>query len=270
MRNLRPDIILSLIILIITSSVFSQSVNENLVKNISVEGEQLYKLELLTWESSSYIYEHADMSILRGFVAYYEGGAYHCIYWNGAYDNLEVIHTFSVLNPEAIEHMQVDNTPRKLSPHEQILYDTKMQAMLEIRGNPEYFTAPPDALLSVQFIEDKNQLKAYVFPSISGKGIIPLGSDYKMIFNTKSQLLSKSKIHSKYITISTHGEPDEEGKLKTFQSTKGGSPNYISPTTICNLLLYSNHPEIHEHHVISDRYLSFYLLGTKSLFITPH
>lgn len=257
-----------LLLLAVCHSAFAQTPAQNILN----EGLNLYKMELLSWDATDYIYEKANMGKLKGYLCYRDKEqVYRCIFWNGAYDNLEVVHSFWSSDPAQLELMKVDNAPRQLTEFEQLLYDIKMRATLEIKGNPEFFTLPADTRFYLLFSEDKININCFVMLKTSRDHVVPLGNDFVMSFNRKGELLSKAPIQKSYVEIRTDAEMATNGEalLETLHSIEGSGRPYISPTDICNLLLFSGKKSQHVHRVFSDSYVSVFSLKDKTLDIIP-
>ncbi len=243
----------------------AQNMSEALTQGLAKEGEILYNLERLTRASAEYLYANGGMTGLRGYLSYEEEGIYKCVYWNGAYDNLGIVYTFSSGNPEISGNLDIDSHERKLTEKEQLLYDIKMEALLYIKSDP-IFKAPEGTQLSLSFVEDKKWIKGYVRPITGDTSFIPLGNDYVFFYTKKGELDYYTQLHP-FARISNIQAPDEQGKVVTIQTLSDKKRPYLLPTEICNLLLYSSQKELHVHFLITETYISTYSLKDKSLSI---
>jgi hypothetical protein len=253
-----------------SATVFAQDI-ARLINEIAYEGVTMYKMDQLVQNSADYIYDQADMSRLRGYVSFKEGETFHCIYWNGAYDNLEVIHHFSTDEPERPELMRAENKKRPLTDLEQKYYDMKMQAITYIRGEPDFFSVPNGLRLNIYFVTTREGIKGYVMPTTTQEDLIPLGNDYVFLFDKNGELQGYDHIHKQYTEIETSKmKSDPGGEIQTVQSIGNSAVPHITPTEICNLLIYSPQPEVHEHYVISDRFVSIFSLKERSLVIVAN
>ncbi|MEM6265150.1 MAG: hypothetical protein AAGI38_21785 [Bacteroidota bacterium] len=258
-------------LLLTTAKVKAQDLTQNMIEQINYEGTLMYKLQMMARHSSEYLYDQGNMENLQGYVTYRQFGVYKCIYWNGAYDNLEVIHTFTVADPERPEYMQIDNTPRNLTPYEEMLYDIKMKALLEVRGNPSVFVPSSGAQFNVLFVEGKSTIKAYVISEALVPYTIPLGNHYLLNFTKKGELLGREVLSNTPTQLPAPQTPPapEEEVVRTFHKIAGEGRPFLTPPDICNLLFYSPQPDVHEHHAASATHISIYKLNDRSLFIVP-
>jgi len=260
------------LICLIPSSMIAQKIQltSKMRTQVVVEGITLYMLETLADASIDYIYDNADSRILKGYVAFEENKVFHCIYWNGAYDNLEVIHSFTTSDPEDPSLLRVNNERRPMTTLERKYYDMKMQALTYIRGDAGTFNAPNGMRLQINFVKANDRIKGFVMPYTSQDSLIPLGNDFIINFTRSGELIDYDVIHTDFQEIdATKSKFDEDGSWKTVQSLKNNQVPHISPTEICNLLLYSPFPDKHEHYVISDQYVSIFSLKKRSLDIKP-
>ncbi len=267
--------ILSLILAAFFSlSAFSQTkiqVTPKIIQQVAYEGITLFQLEKLVQSSADYIWDNADMRNLKGYVAFKENSVFHCIYWNGAYDNLEVIHAFSTSDPEDDTLLRVSNQRREMNPTEQKYYDMKMQALTYIRGDAEMFNAPNGLRLNIHFIRGNDRIKGFVLPYTIQDSLIPLGNDFIINFTKGGELIDYEAIHTDFQEVDVSKmRPDSEGMFKTVQSLTKSEVPHISQTEICNLLLYSPYHNVHEHYVVSDQYVSIFNLKNRSLTIVAN
>jgi hypothetical protein len=269
-----PSVITSIFCtLFLTLSTFGQppsQVTSKIRNEVAYEGITLFQLETLVQASADYIWDNADMRSLKGYVAYKEGNTFHCIYWNGAYDNLEVMHSFSTDDPEDPTLLRVTNSKRAMTPVEQKYYDMKMQALTYIKGDSEMFKAPDGLRLNINFIKANDRIKGYVMPYTVQDSLIPLGNDYIINFTKGGELIDYEVIHSDFQEIDvTKLRKDPDGTIKTVQSLNEDQVPHISQTEICNLLLYSPYHEAHEHYVVSSKFVSIFNLKDRYLIIKP-
>ena len=239
---------------------------ETQARMIAKTGEILYKQDLLVQQSANYLYQKDAMKGLHGYVAFYDEGVYTCIYWSGAYENLEVVYTFTSPDPEQGDMMKIHNRRRKLNRIEERFYHVKMQALLHIKGHPDFYKVPAGVRLNIHFAEFGDKLHAYVFSGTSVDSMIPIGNDYLMVFDDRGNVQRHQVLRTAYTTLRMNEvEPERDGTIKTYHSNKEETLRYIQPTDICNLLLYSPWKAVHEHYVISGRFVSIYSLKDKRL-----
>jgi hypothetical protein len=270
--NISKIVSLFIISLFFSLSAWGQNIQVTSKMRIEVayEGITLYQLETLVQASADYIWDNANMGALKGYVAFKEDNIFHCIYWNGAYDNLEVIHAFSTEDPEDPTLLRVNNERREMTPEEQKYYDMKMQALTFIKGDSEMFNAPNGLRLNINFIKASDRIKGYIMPYTTQDSLIPLGNDYIINFTKGGELIDYDVIHADFQEIDmTKMKKDADGNIKTVQSLNNSQVPHISQTEICNLLLYSPYQEDHEHYVVSDQYVSIFNLKKRFLIIKP-
>ncbi|MFK7968869.1 MAG: hypothetical protein AB8F95_00810 [Bacteroidia bacterium] len=254
-------------LLIAISSILSaQSLTKEVVQEIATDGETLYMLEMITRSSSDKIYADNAMESLTGYVAYKKDGLYHCVYWKGEGDNRMVMHDFSNLNPNKPEYMNLDGLPRSLNTQEILLSKIKTAAFKSIRGDTEYFKITRGVTLTLHMLEKGNEIHAFLMANQRFENTIPIGNDFRIVYDQLGQMKKRARIRSAFTEIPTDVKPDGNGKIITAHINEE-KPIIISPTDICNLLLYSPSPEMHEHHVMSPRFICIYKIGERSLVI---
>lgn len=271
--NIPKTVSLFLISILFSLTSFAQQkvqITPKMRIEVAYEGITLYQIETLVQASADYIWDNADMRVLKGYVAFKENNVFYCIYWNGAYDNLEVMHAFSTSDPEDATLLRVNNQHRVMTPIEQKYYDMKMQALTFIKGDAEMFNAPNGLRLNINFVKASDRIKGFIMPYTTQDSLIPLGNDYIINFTKGGEMIDYDVIHADFQEIDvTKLKKDADGTIKTVQSLNNSQVPHISQTEICNLLLYSPYHEAHEHYVVSDQYVSIFYLENKILSIKP-
>lgn len=259
----------SLLILLIAffTILSAQAISKKMVANVANDGENLFKLELLTRHSADKLYESNAMEGLSGFVAFMDGGLFNCIYWKGEGAARTVVYHFTALDPEKPKFIQLDATAHALSEKEQTLANIKVKALAVIRGDKAYFKIDRGITLSLHILENESSYFAYLIANQRTENYIPIGNDFRLEFDKNGTLIKRAKLRSKLVEIPTDVEPDKNGRIITFHDNTEVGSAIISPTDICNLLLYSAAPAKHEHHMTSRNFVCVYDLGQRNLLV---
>ncbi|MEZ4684505.1 MAG: hypothetical protein R3B47_00105 [Bacteroidia bacterium] len=141
------------LVVFLLSAVSAQNLSQEAVQSIASDGLILFNLETLTRNSADKLYASNAMEGLSGFLAYQQGGLYHCIYWKGQGASRRVVYHYSALSPEKPKFYTLDKAERMLSDYETMLANIKQIAQDSVRENTDYCVTNRGVSLTLHLME---------------------------------------------------------------------------------------------------------------------
>lgn len=261
-------ILLLITAFLVTSSSFSQ---QRKIKRLRTEtmaiAMELYKSELASWHSTDVLADELKTtSNLGGYLSYTENDETIAIYYDQSADKNIL---YELRYPQILELKDVytlDTIPRKPTDLEKRLLITRHKARELVQDNEDQFFSFYENVgwnFVPLMIGKKVTVYSIAGPQESGKVLI--GNDYKFEFNKKDEFVSKSKIHNTLLTFSYVGE--DKVIEQVLHSHIIDEYPVMSATDICTLMLYEPYVEWKQHVVISDSYVSIFMMKQKQLVI---
>ena len=201
------------------------------------EGWQLYYSERVNWIASDLVLEKFDMDAIGGSVTwkpndsvwaavFYDSGAKNCIF--------EYRYNF-VSNQE--ESMDV---PRPISSLEQTEINRKkrmIEQAVDRYADSLYFANQSFGSPNIDIVRINSKLtRLYFLQGTIKPDVIPFGNDYSIDFDEKLEPVAFRKYHRSLIATQTKTE--DGGKVETIMHSHLKDNPFITPTDICNFLLY--------------------------------
>lgn len=238
------------------SSGSLKSISDSILK----EGIEIYECSMASGLSTEFLIEKLSMEDVSGLLTYKKANSIHTIFLKGNSKNPGVKYTFTYPAPFGAESMKIDGESRALSEDESAFYKMRHKILKLARKRKSFFTSYAEIVLNPVFIREGNLTRAFLISSTHDNSFIPLGNDYLLVFNEKSKLISKEKIHQNLIEISTNvSDTLQPGQaLASFHTHSELSSPFISSTDICTLLLQRESVNWESHIVISPSYVSFF------------
>ena len=221
-----------------------QAINDS----ICAEGAVLYTAERLNWVSTDSVlsrYRHEDLggnliwqpTASTWSAIFYDKNKENCIF-ELKIDTERGTHNLSynirpLTEDEQVQiklkHTMINNALEKYG--DQIKYNDKI-------GNPNF-----------DFVRiNDNLIRLYILQGTVQANTIPFGNDYSIDFDNSGNPLCFRKYHQSLIAIKT---VDDEGKkiVSVVHSHLTDNP-YITPTDVCNFLLYRG--ELEDSYILSS------------------
>lgn len=289
----------SLLIFHISNLTFvsAQKISEKDKARVMTEGLALYTLILANWTSNDLYYENEfNTNIVKGYLSYRDKDTLKTIFWRqidttsveykaktykaaddtvAAEQSAKEVELNRVVKTVKYNNMSVskknariaDEEERVPASYEKMLIDYRDRAYKEISTDTSFFKLYSGTKLRAVPIDAGKEMKIFIYPSVVKEGIVPIGSDYLLVYDKKENVLvSKEDFHKDclFISVQYHGRKSDASK-STMHRHKAGTSPLITPTDIATLLLYKSHLEWDEHHVVSDKYTSIFTLIDKKL-----
>ena len=159
----------------------------------------------------------------------------------------------------------IDTLNKKTTEIEKSLIKIRQDARDKASDNSDnFFTYYDNSSLNFIPIIKNNKGKVFVITGPQVSGVVLIGNDYILNYNSKNEFVDKSKIHNSILQFAYKSENKDNPTVSTIHSHV--ITDYISSTDICTLLLYKDYVEWKQHIVTSDKEVSIFDLEKETLF----
>lgn len=257
---------LTIILTLITVSVFGQKNISEATQPIVAEGKLLYKSEMASWYGTDLFlnnYKQARENV-AGYFSYTDNGVPKCVFFSKS-DNPKVIGTISFDSTYNVETAKTDLTERVFTTNENDLYLIRKTALSKANSDTLFKTYKNTSLNFIPLIHG-NEKKVYVLTGPLKSGVVIFGNDYLLTFDKNNHLIEKKQLHKNIIPIYYGGKEEEgmqvEGAMHSHLPETG---DFITATDICTLMLYEKFAKWKTYNVVSERYLNIWNCETDKL-----
>ena len=255
------------ILTLVSLSVLGQDNPTEQAQPIVAEGKLLYKSEMASWYGTDLFLEiYKDRENIGGYFSYTDDEVSKCIFFSKA-DQPKVIGTISFDNTFEVKSAKTDLTERDFTTNENDLYTIRKIALAEIMSDTLFKTYKNTNLNLIPLING-NEKKVYVLTGPQQNGVVIIGNDYLLTFDTNNNLTLKKQLHKNIIPIYFGGKEEDgkqiEGAMHTHLPETG---DFITATDICTLMLYGKIAKWKTHNVISKNYLNIWNCQTDQLIV---
>jgi hypothetical protein len=241
----------------------AQSSPEQLPRTIVEEGKKLYRLETTSWYGTDVFLEnYSDREKLGGYFSYEETGISKCIFFSRSVTPV-VIGTIVFDSSFGLLSSNLDE--REFTPYEKEIFTLRTKA-LNIVNNDTLFKVYSNTNLNLIPLVSENEKKVYILTGPKENGVIIFGNDYLLTFDNHYELIEKKQLHRNISPI-YFDEEEEKTSTESYHSHSEESGDFITPTDICTLMLYSKFAKMKQHTVISEKYLSIWNCETNEILI---
>lgn len=263
----------------------------------------LYTLILSNWTSNDLYYEREfNTKIIKGYLSYKDKDTIKTIFWReidttsaeykaktfrkvgdtGIVAEQLVKPTELRLIHKTIRYQKmivtkknseiVEEDEREPTSYEKMLMNFRTASYKMINSDTSFFKRYEGTSLKVILLDEGKEVKAYVYSASTDDAVVPMGGDYLIVFDKKTnEVVDKRALHNSIIMLSAQyrGKSYDASK-STYHNHKGDvGSELITPTDIAMLMLYKNRIEWDEHHVISDEYTCIFTLIDRKLQVIP-
>lgn len=261
--------ILTLLLTVLTFTVFGQKNARLEAQPIVDEGKLLYKSEMASWYGTDLFLEnYKSKENLGGYISYMDNNQEKCIFFSKN-EKPKVIGTITFDNSFDLKKAKVDLEERDFTRTEHELYEIRKIALTEIQSDTLFKTYSNTELNLIPLIHGKDR-KVYVLTGPKSNGVVIFGNDYVLEFNNNNQLTLKKQLHKNIIPIQ-FGSAAEEGKQieETIHSHLPETGDFMTATDVCTLMLYEKFAKWKKHTIVSKKYLNIWNCVTDQLDIVP-
>ncbi len=236
--------------------------------SICKEGFDLYVAEVVNWVSTDSALAHYDGNESYGgsYIWQPNENTWNAVFFDKNKDNCIFEYSLDLRTGEE----NFNYTPRPVTDTDTKQFTLKKKMMLNALekygdsltydsncGNPNF-----------DFIRiDNNTIRLYIIQGTIHPNIIPFGNDYSIDFDNEGNPKQFRKYHQSLIAIPTVNEDGE--KIRTTCHSHLKDNPFITPTDICNFLLY--HGDMEQTWVLStalDCYIIYDAKTKSASFIT--
>lgn len=238
--------------------------------SIIAEGHNLYFSEKINWVATDYLFEKYTEEDVGGSLTSFQDSLFSCIFCDKKMENCILELRWRVTN-DGIQEMKIDS-PRALTQKEKDEIERKNRLVLKI------FEFYSDSIASIQpeygqlnfdFLPvNENITRVYILQGITLEGILPWGNDYGIDIDKNENIVRFWKYHRSFIPVQI-----EAGKEGIPMHSHLEDNPFITPTDICNFLLYGRDIyKMNSFVVLSNAFnCSFmYMDSSKTIVTTQH
>jgi hypothetical protein len=256
---------LTIILTLITVSVFGQTNPTEEAQPIVAEGKLLYKSEMASWYGTDLFLEnYKNRDNIGGYFSYTENDISKCVFFSKS-DNPKVIGTISFDSTYDVMTAKTDLSERDFTSYENDLFVIRKIALSEANSDTLFKTYNNTNLNFIPVI-DGNEKKVYVLTGPQQNGVVIFGNDYLLTFDKNNKLTLKKQLHKNILAIN-YGGKEEEGKQieGAIHSHLPDTGDFITATDICTLMLYEKFAKWKTHMVVSKKYVNIWNCETDRL-----
>lgn len=209
--------------------------------SICAEGYNLFVAERVNWIATDSALAHCDENNLRGNIIWQpNSGMWSAVFFDREQKNC----LFELVYDTRTGEERFFYEPRPLSEQEReqwelkgTMFDNAIKSYGDsLRYNSDYGRP------NVDFVRvDPNTIRMYILQGVERPNVIPIGNDYSIDFDNKGNTKAFRRYHRSFLPMSTVDENGE--KVATIYHSHLKDNPYITPTDICNFLLYRGEME---------------------------
>jgi len=243
----------TIILALLTFSVFGQKDPTEEAQAIVAEGKLLYQSEMASWYGTDLFLEHyKNRDSIGGYFSYVEKEISKCIFFSKS-DNPKVIGTISFDSTYNTKTAKTDLSQRDFTANEKDIYAIRKLTLAEINSDTLFKTYKNINLNLIPLINEKEK-KVYVLTGPQQNGVVIFGNDYLLTFDMSNKLIIKKQLHKNIIPIYFGGEEKTKQPESTMHNHLPETGEYITATDVCTLMLYEKFAKWKTHNVVSEKY----------------
>lgn len=245
---------LTLLLAIVSVTVFAQEKLDKKTKPIVAEGKLLYRSEMASWYGTDlFLEKYKSRENIGGYFSYLANDVPTCIFFSKT-EQPKVIGTITFDDTYNVETAKMDMTEREFTATEKDLYEIRKLTLNEIKTDT-LFKIFKDMNLNLIPIINGKEKKVYILSGPKKNGVIIFSNDYLLTFGKNNKLISKEQLHKNIIPIEYNGKDEVETTFHTHLPETG---DFITATDICTLMLYEKFANWKTHNVVSKNYLNIW------------
>lgn len=259
--------IFSLISFLLNICAFSQQTPTEQAQPIVVEGKLLYKSEMASWYGTDlFLEKYTKRENISGYFSYSDNDVAKCIFFSKS-EQPQVIGTIIFDSTYNVKAANADLNERAFTAFENQLYQIRKIALTEINSDKMFKTYENSNLNLIPLING-GEKKVYVLTGPQQNGVVLLGNDYLLTFDSDGKLLTKKQLHQSLIPID-YGGKDAKQAIGAMHTHLPETGDFITATDICTLMLYAKFAGWKTHNVVSKNYLNIWDCETNRLTVIP-
>lgn len=257
-----------LIVLLLTTRVFSQDRLDIIRDSILAEGYFLFSLERASWIGTDLARElvSSRFPTIKGYLSYPDNDLVSCIFWTR--DDTLVSFKASFDSTFDINSCIVDTVLRPPSLIELKLIRMRENALNLINADTSgFFKMYHNTTLNLIPIAFSNDHRVVVITGATVSGFMPIGNDYIMWYDSIGTFLSQERLHYSLIAKPLEPKPGKDGESVFATYHSHTIQDFITSTDVCTILLYQNDATWSQHYVVGKSFVSLWNKNTSDFII---
>lgn len=123
---------------------------------------------------------------------------------------------------------------------------------------------PENTRPNIILLESTKGVRAYVLVGPQTAGVLPIGNDFLLSFDTTDKLQTVERLHNSYLAMSP---PEKTKDIQAGMHSHLPAHPYITSTDICSLLLYQDAFPAPRHIVMGQKYVSIFDVQKQQLLL---
>src|SRR6476620_11117545 len=189
------------LITFLTSStyLFGQTEIEKDTFKIVEEGKMLYRSEMASWYGTDLFLEKFSdrREDIGGYFSYSEGEISKCVFFSKN-ERPKIIGTITFDGTYNVKTASVDGEEREFTENELQLYTIRKKALSVINTDTLFKTYQNTTLNLIPIITNKDK-KVFVLTGPKNNGVVILGNDDLLRFDTNNNIVEKKQLHKNII-----------------------------------------------------------------------
>ncbi len=235
--------------------------------SICAEGYRLFLAETVNWVATDSALAHYEADRLGGNIIWQpDPYAWEAVFFNRQQDSALFVLRYDPL----LSEYNTWYTPRPVNAQEEAQWEWKSRLFTNglgkygdsIRYNSNYGNPNVDIIRI-----DSSTTRMYILQGVERPNVIPFGNDYSIDFDNAGKAIRFRRYHQGFLPMPTVDENGE--KVVTIYHSHVNDNPYITPTDICNFLLYRG--EMKQTFVLStalDGYIIYSAETGSAVFLT--
>jgi len=257
--------LLVLVCLFISTNIYSQLADTT---KILQEGQLLYRSEKASWYATEYVLaKYTNLSdSLGGYLSYCKGINVYTLYYS-KFDKYHILLKFTFDSIPKKIPITINDKNYKPDELEYDLITIRENAMSSFRTDTffrKYRNVSPNPIPLIQ----NNQKRVFIISGTNSNGVVLIGNDYVLDYDSKNNLVSKRCLHNSLISLPMGSKEDKNPIVETGHSHV--LSDLITSTDICTLLLYRDLTQWNIHYVVGKVYDSIFDMQNEKLKIMLH
>jgi hypothetical protein len=232
--------------------------------DILKEGQLMYRSERASWYGTDeFLSKFPDLRDSIGGYLSYEGNN-HRMYniFFGRSNPYKILARLEFDSLPKTKPISIDLNNKEPDLKERDLITIRQDAINKVRSNSDnFFTFYQNSSLNFIPMISPKERNVYIITGPQKSGIVMLGNDYLLKYDSQNSFLSKQKIHKTMIQFTKSDTTTIESSYHSHVIS-----DLIDPTDICTLLLYKDIVG-KQHYVISKKYVSIFDIEKQKLTI---
>jgi hypothetical protein len=230
------------------------------------EGQLLFRSEKASWYGTDeFLSRFPNLKDSIGGYLSYEGDDHH--EYNIFISRENPFRILARLEFDSLpkeKPIYIDMANKSASQKEKDLIIIRQDALDKIRSNSDhFFSFYKNTSFNLIPVISQSERKVYIITGPQNSGVVIIGNDYLLKYDSKNNFISKEKVHNSMIQLPAKN--DTINVTATMHSHV--ISDVIDPTDICSLLLYKDFVDWKQHYVISKKYVSIFELDKQKLTI---